>query len=279
MPINSKGLCWPILVIVAALASPLAYARILDGDQRQYLTDADAEMFSGTGRIECPIPGSSGNYSGTGWLAEANDTVATVSHVFYAPAAPPERPTEIRFDPTTCRFITYDRLGNQRDSVAIVRAWIKWDEGHHGDASHDLAVVKLARRPSHAIRWLPLAEGSGVANWATVTLVGFPVDVTDSTRMRKTTGKWRRMPVYHQIESVRDKKRMATTSVDSGPGMSGGAYVNDTGAIVGIHVKTVRRAVQEPEAFDVNAMNYNLAIMIDREFFDQITAMAKLKVP
>ena len=256
-----------------------------------YVTEAEQDKFSGLGAIECPYPGepptSTRRYVSTGWLAEGSDTVVTVSHAFYKAASPPQMATETHFPPITCGFVTYDRWGKLRDSVPIAYARVKWDDPlYHSDRTDDQAVVKLARRPSHAIRWLPLGDGKDL-NDSNIMLVSFSNDVPDPTRPRKSRGKIFKMPLngVHDRGGTHgyrllDNRRIFATSVDSSYGSSGGLYIDDTGAIIGLHRGCVMKDGScRPSNFDLSGPSYNAGIYIDRTFYDEIRLTAENSPP
>jgi hypothetical protein len=278
-----------IVITLWLLQCSATSAAVMDGDQRMdpsaYWTEAEQEKFSALGRIECPYPGESASsthrYLSSAFIVEREDTVVTTSHAFFELKSLPQVKAETRFAPRSCHFATYDRFGKQRDRIVIVFAKIYWDEpGYHGDLSYDLAIVKLERRPRHAIHGFALGNGKNL-DGKPIILVSFSNDVVDLTRPRKSSGKIYPMPVngVFKVEDQRlsDNKRMFATSVDSGHGSSGGFYLSEKGLVVGVHESSITEDGRGlPGPFDLAKPHYNAGVYVDREFYSDVVAVSKI---
>ena len=272
------------------MQSSVCFTAIMDGDQRMapsaYWTEAEQGKYSGVGRVECPVPGepegSMSKFIASGFISQSTDTVVTVSHAFYQRKNPPKIMKEIRSDPISCHFVTFDRFGNIRDRVGIYFAKIYWDElALHSERSFDLAIVKLKRPPNHAVYGYALGNGKKL-DGKSITLVSFSNDVEDMRRPRKSSGLIYPMPlkgIYDNMKDSRlsDNKRMCATSVDSSHGSSGAPYIDDRNFVVGIHVGSITEDGKGmPGDFDLEGPHYNYCVYVDRAFAEDVKSIAKI---
>jgi hypothetical protein len=252
-------------------------AMVLKHDERNdpasyFLPDRHADL-GVVGQVECLEPNGSGrSHNTTGWLAGSADTVITAAHAFFVPPDPQRDGGELRLDPKSCLFVTFNADQSLRDVIPIRYAVSDWsDHKRMHDANHDVAVIKLDR-PLALRGALPIrveANGHGTQ----VMLIAFQSGVRAQQIPRMTQGQASQLPrSYAYIDPYGRMTRAGTklfaSSADSSAGSSGGVYIDtDDHAAIGIHIGKV---CSEGEAAFKDETCLNFGLYFDAHILDQI---------
>lgn len=188
------------------------------------------------GMIACLDPYRRGvRHVATGWLVGAPDTVITAAHTFYKEGEGGVMRSS-RLDPARCVFTLSDPSGGTWDIINIRYAVSEWANGRR-DQSSDVAVVKLERMPLRSIRPPRLAALRRLES--DVHLVAFHAAGADADRPVVSLGQIHGFPHKRACSAgfcVHIRSRMFISCASSTAGSSGGLYLDDQGAAVGLHV-------------------------------------------
>jgi Trypsin-like peptidase domain len=207
------------LVYKFALAQLADTPRQVDG-----LTRTEAQAFGGIGAIVCIVAGA--RRSSTAFLVGSFEIAVTVAHTF-------ER-KGVWARLADCVYHTADRWGQIRERIPIkyVRAQWQDDPTTFGQATKDLAVVRLSRPSRFAQRTLSFSKfvGSG----APVMLIGFRADPDFEPLKHKRSGRLFNGANHLRASGV----PRLVHDMDTG-GLASGAPVLDRrdGVVIGIHAR------------------------------------------
>jgi len=188
------------------------------------------------GLVACLDPYRRGiRHVATGWLVGSSDTVITAAHAFYKGDDGVTVRTG-RLDPARCVFSFSDPAGRTWDIINIRYGVSEWAKGKR-DQSSDVAVVKLERRPLRPVRPPRLAGLHHLES--DVRLVAFHMAGRAADRPLVTQGQIHGFPYRRSCSAgfcVHIRSRMFISCAPSDAGSSGGLYLDDQGAAVGLHL-------------------------------------------
>lgn len=259
-----------VLLLLSMLVHSATHAEFMGADNSTYLTMEESRIYSNAGRIECHLP--QGIYDTTGWITSSNNTVVTVAHSFINPV------TKEDIEISRCFFVLYDQSGNSLDRIAFTKVKSRWVESpsRRRDASHDLALAKLARSPTMQVYWPPIVDGRG-ATTLDVTLVGF-YRGNNSAILRKAHGRFYAFPKGSEKalpDRASNTKALFVGSYDS-IGSSSGAMVieKESKSVVGLHAGYGGYHHRSGRNFDPKT-HFNYGVLFDDEFAEDLKRFSR----
>lgn len=220
------------------------------------------------GTVKCPGQKEGTFRIASGWLVGATDIIITTAHTFSYDQGTPEHLRQGL--PSSCTFVLRDNNGQIIDTIPIRYAASEWAKNAHA-RSNDFAVAKLDRSPLQKVDLPTIAATVKVEQGVQL----FSVQLAEKSRQRPVAEAGRIRKFSANLTCSPDlcagvTDSMFISSANSVGGSSGGAYVNYSGEVVGLHVGSWCRDPLTPVFSDTC---FNFGIYLDTSVLSLVNSI------